>query len=243
MTANQAGTFLAAAEEVLRKHSPGAPLHYARLTEVAISEDLIETRGSTPAQTMNVQINLDIRKRSRLGQAPRFVAYGRGLYGLANPTDPLGGAIDRNNKQVRIRLRETLHEMDPRAFEHLIGELLTTLGFEDVEVTRYSGDGGIDVRAVLTVGGVTDVRTAVQVKRWSNSVAGRTVRELRGGLGPQERGLIVTLSTFTRDARSEAEATDRTPITLIDGDRLIDLLVDNGIGVTARSVSVLELVP
>jgi hypothetical protein len=131
--------------------------------------------------------------------------------------------------------------MDPQAFEHLIASLLNTLGFEDVEVTSYSGDGGIDVRAILTVGGVTDVRTAVQVKRWARNVPGRTVRELRGGLGPHERGLIITLSDFTSDARSEAQALDRTPITLLGGDQLLALLIENEIGVAARQVQIFEL--
>jgi HJR/Mrr/RecB family endonuclease len=61
-------------------------------------------------------------------------------------------------------------------FESLIGELLVALGFVDVEVTRYSKDGGIDLRATLAVGGVTDVKTAIQVKRWSRNIASRTVR-------------------------------------------------------------------
>ena len=150
-----------------------------------VSEGLLDTREATPAQTMNAQINTDIQRRKRQGKDPRFEAYGRGMYALAHALDPLGGVIDTNERHVRKRLRSSLHEMDPRAFEELIGTLLTALGFEDVEVTKYSGDGGIDVRAVLTVGGVTDVRTAVQVKRWANNVAGKTVRELRGGLGPR----------------------------------------------------------
>jgi restriction system protein len=60
-----------------------------------------------------------------------------------------------------------LSDLDPLLFEALIGQLLAVLGFEDVEVTKYSNDGGIDLRATLAVGGVTDVRTAIQVKRWS----------------------------------------------------------------------------
>jgi hypothetical protein len=119
--------------------------------------------------------------------------------------------------------------------------LLARLGFEDVLVTKYSGDGGIDVRATLTVGGVTDVKTAVQVKRWAKNIAGRTVRELRGGLGPHERGLIITLSDFTPDARQEAAAPDKTPITLLSGEQLLSLLIENEIGVSSKSWELLEL--
>src|SRR6266508_4289617 len=102
-------------------------------------------------------------------------------------------------------LLEQLGQIDPGTFEELIGELLERIGFEEVEVTRRSGDGGIDVRGVLTVGGVTRVKTAIQVKRWANTIPDRIVRELRGSLGPAEQGLIITTSGFTRPAVAEAK--------------------------------------
>jgi restriction system protein len=234
-------TFLDAAEEVLRRHSPGAPLHFKHITELALEDDLVESKGLTPEATMGAQLYSDVKRRTASGKPERFRQYGKGLFGLATPVDPLGGAVAGHNEDVKARLRSVLSEADPYAFEHLIGTLLGVLGFEEVEITKRSGDGGIDVRATLTVGGVTDVKTAVQVKRWASNVSGKTVRELRGGLGPHERGLIITLSDFTSDARQEAAAPDRTPITLVDGDQLLDLLIDNEIGVTSRKVAILEL--
>ncbi len=85
------------------------------------------------------------------------------------------------------------------------------------------------------------MKTAVQVKRWKNRVTGRTVRELRGGLLADQRGLIITTSGFTRDAVSEAYAEGKTPISLTDGEKLVDLLVENDIGVSKRSIQYLEL--
>ena len=52
---------------------------------------------------------------------------------------------------------------------------------------------------------------------------------------------MITLSSFTKDARGEAEAADRSPISLINGDRLVELLVENDIGVSRRRVMILEL--
>jgi restriction system protein len=234
-------TFLQAAEDVLRRHSPGAPLHFRRIAELAVEDGLIESKGLTPEATMGAQLYTDIKRRTAAGKPQRFKQYGRGSFGLATPLDPLGGAISRHNAEVRQRLRAVLSELNGKDFEILIGNLLAILGFDDVEVTKYSGDGGIDVRATLTVGGVTDVQTAVQVKRWATNVPGRTVRELRGGLGPHERGLVITLSDFTKDARLEAAAPDRTPITLLNGERLLDLLIENDIGVASKTTAILEL--
>jgi len=53
--------------------------------------------------------------------------------------------------------------------------------------------------------------------------------------------MVITLSGFSADALAEADAPDRTPIALVDGNRLIELLVDNEIGVASRSVTVLTL--
>ena len=143
---------------------------------------------------------------------------------------------------MRKRLREVLGETHPQAFEQLIGELLLAIGFEDVVVTRYVGDKGIDLRARLVVGGITNVRTAIQVKRYtSDSIGAPVVRELRGGLGPHERGLVITLSSFSKDAQREAAEPDRSPISLVDGEELIDLLIANQVGVTSSNVTILEL--
>jgi hypothetical protein len=230
-----------AAEEVLRRFAKGSPMNYRRITELAIEHGLIEPGGLTPEASMNAAITQEIKRRDREDQEQRFKALGRGMYGLATPVGPLGGAIDTKNREVQVRLRQLLADVDPQAFESLVGELLVALGFENVEVTSYSGDGGIDVKADLKVGGITDVRTAIQVKRWAKNVPGRIVRELRGALGPHEHGLIITLSDFTPDARTEASAANRTPISLIEGGRFVELLMDNEIGVTRRRVSIFEL--
>lgn len=230
-----------AAELVLRQHSVGAPMHYRRITELAVEHRYIAPGGLTPEASLNAAITTEIKRRNASDSEQRFMAHGRGFYSLASPADPLGGAIDAKNSEVKSRLHKLLGELDPRRFEGLIGQLLIALGFEDVEVTKYSGDGGIDLRARLAVGGVTDVRTAIQVKRWAKNVTGRTVRELRGGLGPHERGLVITLSDFTKDADAEASAADRSPISLVNGHHLVDLLIKNDIGVSRRRVTILEL--
>lgn len=234
-------SYLDAAEEVLRRHSPGGPLHYRRIAALAILDGLVVPRGSTPEATMNAAITQDIKKQQAAGRPQRFRSLGRGMYSLAAQRGALGSVVDRANEAVQRRLRELLAQMDPRTFEVLIGNLLTSLGFEDVEVTRYSGDGGIDLRARLSVGGVTDVRTAVQVKRWGKNLTGKTIRELRGGIGPHERGLVITLSDFTRDAYSDAAAEDRAPISLINGTQLIRLLMDNEVGVIRTTVTSYEV--
>ena len=110
------------------------------------------------------------------------------------------------------QLRKRLRDMPADRFEALIGELLIAIGFDEatVEVTRYGGDGGIDVRGVLSAGGVTEVNAAVQAKRWKRNIQVRTVRELRGSLTAHEQGIIITTSDFSSGARKEAAEAGKT---------------------------------
>lgn len=234
-------TFFEAAKRVL-KEADGTPMHYKDIARTAIKKGYIESKGITPDATMGAQLYEHIRRATAAGRDPEVRQIGRGKFALARKQKfGLDKDIEDWNKRIRKELLEALMELDPRAFEHLAGSLLVSIGFEDVNVTKFSGDGGIDVEAELTVGGVTNVKTAVQVKRWRKNVSGRTVRELRGGQLADQRGLIITTSDFTKDAVVEASAEGKTPISLINGEKLIDLLVENDIGITKRSLHYLEL--
>lgn len=145
---------------------------------------------------------------------------------------------------VRSSLRELLLELDPFAFEHLVKRLLEELGYRDVEVTSRSGDGGVDVIGEIELG-ITSVREVVQAKRHRRAVQRKDLDALRGSLYRFNavRGTIVTTARFAKGAEEAAFANGAAPITLIDGEKLIDLLIEHGIGVKKRQVDLLELDP
>lgn len=53
----------------------------------------------------------------------------------------------------RDELTNTLFEMEPSAFERLIQRLLRESGFIQVEVTGQTGDGGVDGKGIMRLGG------------------------------------------------------------------------------------------
>ncbi len=75
-----------AVESVLRSHSKGAPMHYRRITDLAIEDGLIDPQGLTPEASMNAAITQDIKRRSATGREQRFRAHGRGMYALQRPS-------------------------------------------------------------------------------------------------------------------------------------------------------------
>ena len=152
-------------------------------------------------------------------------------------------ALVRQNEDTgRERLRELLQGMDPFAFEHLVKRLLEEMGYQDVEVTTRSGDGGVDVVANIELG-ITSVREVVQAKRHRRKIQRKDLDALRGSLYRFNavRGTIVTTAQFSRGASEAAFATGAAPITLIDGERMVDLLVEYGIGVRKRVIELIEV--
>ena len=151
--------------------------------------------------------------------------------------------IEQHNHQVRKALGERLLAMKPGEFEEFISQLLAEMGFEMVEVTRQSGDGGIDVRGTLVVGDVIRIKMAVQVKKWKrkNNVQAPVVQQVFGSLGAHEQGLIITTSDFSAGAIKEAAQSDKTPIALMNGEQLVMLLMEHGIGVHRSTPDLFEI--
>ncbi|KEF33379.1 hypothetical protein RDMS_12775 [Deinococcus sp. RL] len=142
----------------------------------------------------------------------------------------------------RARLRELLGKMHPYRFEHLIRELLAEMGYEDAVVTKQSGDKGIDVVATAKFG-ITTVKEVVQVKRVPGNTGRTVIDQLRGVLPLHGaiRGTVITLGTFAAGAKEVAVHVGAAPITLIDGETLIDLLIEHEVGVTPRRVEIYEV--
>jgi restriction system protein len=204
----------------------------AVITETALKRGYLKTEGLTPEQTMYVQLMTDVKRRQQRADEPRFAQYPNGIFGLAAWVKTgLEAEIAKHNREVKGDLLKRLRSMDAYDFEKLIGTLLSALGFEDVVVTKRSGDGGIDVRGTFVANDIIRTEMAVQVKRWSRNVRAPDVRELRGSLDPPERGLLMTTSGYEKGAKTEASSTKRQPITLLGGEEIVDLLIEHQIGV------------
>lgn len=139
----------------------------------------------------------------------------------------------------REELLATLMAMDPSAFERLIQRLLRESGFIQVEVTGKSGDGGVDGKGIMRLGGLLSFHVIFQCKRYSGSVGAGHVRDFRGAMvGRADKGLLITTGNFTRDAEREATRDGAPAIDLIDGNLLLDKLKELGLGLDIQMVQV-----
>lgn len=130
------------------------------------------------------------------------------------------------------RLSQLLMEINPYAFERLAQRLLRECGFEQVTVTKKSGDGGIDGTGRLKINGIFSFNVAFQCKRYSGTVGAPEIRDFRGSLSTNiEKGIFITTGRFTQQAKEEASAPGKQQIDLIDGEDFMEKLAQYGIGV------------
>lgn len=105
-------------------------------------------------------------------------------------------------RRFRERFRgRALDEMEGHDFEYFCADLLEQNGFIDVEVTKGSGDYGVDVLAEKD--GVT---YAVQCKRYDGPVGVKAVQEAYAGGDYYDRmvGAVMTNQYFTEPAVAAA---------------------------------------
>ena len=127
--------------------------------------------------------------------------------------------------------------MSPAAFERLAQRILRESGFIQVEVTGQSGDGGIDGKGILQLGGLLSFHVYYQCKRWQGPVGASVIRDFRGAMvGRADKGLIITTGAFTKDAKQEATRDGAPPIDLVDGQQLVDKLKDLRLGIITRKI-------
>ena len=169
---------------------------------------------------------------------------GGGLVAEPDSDHQLRKLLRDQQQQIRESIGALLSDMNPYAFEHLIKQLLESLGYDNVIVTSPSNDGGVDVVGDMEMG-ITSVREVVQVKRHQANTQRPALDRLRGSLHRFNavRGTIISTGGFSKGAIDASVEPGAAPITLIGGNKLIDLLIENEIGVKKRQLEAWELDP
>lgn len=159
---------------------------------------------------------------------------------VASPDDRLGEAVAELRRSVAAELLETLGSVSPSFFETIVLDLLHRMGYgasrADLQRVGGSGDGGID--GIISLDKLGLEKVYVQAKRWQQAVGRPEVQAFYGALAGQRanKGVFITTSGYTAQAIEFAKSVER--IVLVDGPRLAELMMDNEVGVSARTIKV-----
>jgi restriction system protein len=150
---------------------------------------------------------------------------------------------DSYEAAFRDQVLERLLGLKPTQFERFAREFLRIYGFVDLEVTATGPDGGIDGHGRLRVG-VATMNVAFQCKRWQGQVGRPEVDKFRGAIqGEFEQGIFFTTSSFSKPAMGASIKKGAVPVVLIEGEQLVDIMIEKGFGVAKRPLVLYEEAP
>lgn len=122
-------------------------------------------------------------------------------------------------------IKDKIQEMSWEDLQELVAAILRGMGYKTL-VSERGPDRGKDIVASPDGLGLEDPKIKVEVKHRGQSMGSPEIRGFIGGLRPGEKGLYVSTGGFSKEAHYEAERSN-VPITLIDSDMLVTLVVQN----------------
>ena len=156
------------------------------------------------------------------------------------PEEALENAYQKIRNDLADELLDTILKSPPVFFEKLVVELLVAMGYggtqrETARAVGKSGDEGID--GIIDEDKLGLETIYIQAKRWqpTSKVRSPLVRDFVGALTGKNarKGVFITTSDFTDDARNFIAGLS-IKVVLINGERLANLMIDYGIGVTTQ---------
>ena len=132
---------------------------------------------------------------------------------------------------------ERIKNNPPKFFESLVVDLLVAMGYggsrkDAGQAIGQVGDGGID--GIIKEDKLGLDAIYLQAKRWEDVVGRPFVQGFAGALMGRKarKGILITTSKFSPQARDYASSIDNLKIILMDGEQLAQLMIDHDVGVT-----------
>lgn len=143
----------------------------------------------------------------------------------------------------KVKLQSAIANMSPAKFEQFSRALLTKMGVQFTNKgMQISNDGGIDGYGYhIDDDDFRTTRVVIQCKRFNaNPVGEPDINQFLGAMNKfkADYGVFITNSRFTNAAREAAR--EGTPITLIDGNDLIRLVIKYELFITPVTTYVLD---
>ena len=155
----------------------------------------------------------------------------------------MSNIIELNETELKESVEKLYNSFDNGyEFEEFLKFFLEKLGLDEVTVTQRSRDGGIDLTCVKSglngLSNLDEVKYYVQAKRYkpSSTISIKDLRELRGIMPLNYKGIFVTTAKFPSGAKEFTEEDKSRQIILIDGKSLIQQCISIGLGFNLKPV-------
>ena len=152
------------------------------------------------------------------------------------PEEILESSYQTLRTELAQELLDNIKKCSPKFFEKLVVDLLVAMGYggsriDAGQAVGQSGDGGID--GIIKEDKLGLDAVYIQAKRWYGTIGRPVIQAFTGSLEGQRarKGVFITTSQFTKEAKEYIKFIEKR-IVLIDGEQLMQLMIDYGIGVS-----------
>lgn len=161
------------------------------------------------------------------------------------PQEQIEQGIATINNSLGQDLLQKIKNCSWQFFEKLVIDLLLKMGYggsksEAAELIGKTGDEGID-------GIIKEDRLGldviyVQAKKWDSTIGRPEIQKFVGALAGQgaKKGVFITTSRFSTDATAYLPKNE-TKVILIDGQRLVQLMIEFELGVSIKEIFKLKI--
>lgn len=155
----------------------------------------------------------------------------------------MSNIIELNETELKESLEQLYNSFDNGyEFEEFLKFFLEKIGLEEVVVTQRSRDGGIDLTCTKSgingLSNLDEVKYYIQAKCFkpSSTVSIKDLRELRGVMPLNYKGIFITTAKFPSGAQEFSEEDKSRQIILIDGKTLVQQCISVGLGFNLKPV-------
>jgi restriction system protein len=206
------------------KHDPALDAHYPNIRAVNWMKSFPRTQFTQGAL---YEIGSAMTFFQVKNYAEEFLGALHGQMAVAAPNNDVTVALvaeEIEQTTCDFILKKLAQEMKGHPLAQFCAHLLGAMGYR-TRVSPPGPDGGVDIIAHKDELGFEPPIIKVQVKSTQGSVGQPEVSGLYGTVEPREYGLLITLGTFTSQAKVFAQG--KSNLRLIDGKELISLILDH----------------
>lgn len=219
-----------------------APSDVEAIAEAIFAQKLVKFHTHDRAATVQSAIVTDNQVRLRTGRRPLFASYAPSVWGLTEwglsdegieTEKEIQELVADLREDVQTQLATMLVSLKAEALEMMVITLLERLGYDNLKVSKRTSEGDVFFTADWRPG-FSHIRVCIQVVGEPDvEIDADDVNELRETLNHYSgnEGILIHLGDVSKAAVKESRDDSKDKVTVIDGDSLVRLLVQEGIGV------------
>jgi len=153
----------------------------------------------------------------------------------------IGKAIVMLYQSLKFELLQSIKNKPISFFEYFIIELLRKIGYKGIDSSNFEVIGKQEkegLEGILYQDELCIEKIYVQAKKWEMEVTSKDVRNFIGALNLKgtNKGVFITTSAFSLEAKAEAKQNPSHKIILIDSDQLMQLAIRHNVGIQTKQI-------